>query len=106
MSRALIPSRVLLIGLIGGMTLLGRPANADQPSIDGIGRTDAYGVDTHAFVRRATEYVDKFLKGTNRGNLPVEQATQYRLLVNLKMAKTLGLTIAQSLLLRADGVIR
>jgi putative ABC transport system substrate-binding protein len=66
----------------------------------------AYGVDTQLLSRRAAEYVDTVLKGAKPGDLPIEQATQYRLVVNLKTAKALGLTISQSLLLRADEVIR
>jgi len=66
----------------------------------------AYGVDTRLVSRRAAEYVDKVLRGANPAELPIEQATQYRLVVNLKTAKALGLTIPQSLLLRADEVIR
>jgi putative ABC transport system substrate-binding protein len=66
----------------------------------------AYGVDTHSLYRRAAEYVDKILRGTNPGELPVEQATQYKLVINLNTAKTLGLTIPQSLLLRADEVMQ
>ncbi len=56
--------------------------------------------------RRAASQVDKLLRGAKASELPVEQATRYDLTINLKTAKALGLTIPQSLLLRADEVIQ
>lgn len=65
----------------------------------------AYDINTADLHRRAATYVDKILKGTNPSDLPVQQPTKLRLVLNLKTAETLGLTIPPSFLIRADEVI-
>ena len=66
----------------------------------------SYGSDLADSFRRVAVYVDKILKGAKPGELPVEQSDKYYLLVNLKTANALGLTIPQSILLRPDEVIQ
>jgi len=82
------------------------PAMYAQRGYVDVGGLMAYAVSLPDLFRRAATYVDKILKGAKPADLPVEQASKFELVVNLKTAKALGLTIPQSILTRADEIIQ
>jgi putative ABC transport system substrate-binding protein len=96
-------ARSQLVGLAAKHQL---PAIYQAREFVGIGGLMSYGDNVAYRFRRAAVYVDKIFKGATPADLPVEQATKFELILNLKTAKTLGLTIPQSLLVRADEVIQ
>ena len=82
------------------------PVMYHQSDFVEVGGLIFYGVNVSDLNRRAATYVDKILKGAKPGDLPIEQPTKFELVINLKTAKTLGLTIPPSLLGRADEMIQ
>jgi putative ABC transport system substrate-binding protein len=90
---------------LADLAALQRLPACGSPEFPAAGGLMAYGVNFPDMDRRAATFVDKILQGAKPSDLPVERSTRFMLIVNLKTANTLGLTLPQSLLLRADQVI-
>jgi putative ABC transport system substrate-binding protein len=117
--RAMVADRADAIFVMSSVTLsqdrkqiAERAAKYHLPAIYGsreqveVGGLMSYGGSTAGVARRVAGYIDKILKGTRTADLPVEEPTKFELVINLKTAKALGLTIPPSVLLRADEVIQ
>ena len=97
-----VANRSLIIGLAERYRL---PAVYQFRQFAVEGGLMSYGPDTADIFRRAAAYVDRILKGANPAELPVQQPTKYSLIINLKTAKALGLTVPPAMLDLADEVI-
>jgi putative ABC transport system substrate-binding protein len=94
------------IAIIESLARLRLPAVYDDRTWVEAGGLMSYGASWRDLIRRSAYYVDRIIKGAKSADLPVEQPTKFELVINMKTAKALGLTIPQSLLLRADEVIQ
>ena len=102
-SRPFFAERKRFVELAGKFQL---PSIYQQKEYVDEGGLMSYGTDTVDLYRHAAVYVDKILKGSKPADLPVEQPTKFELIINLKAAKQIGLTIPPNVLARADRVIK
>jgi len=102
-SPATYNDRALIVDFAARTRLPSIFANRESVEAGGL---MSYGSSNRENYRRAASFVDKILKGAKPADLPVEQPTKFELVINLKTAKTLGLTIPQSLRVRADEIIQ
>jgi len=99
---------VLSVGNVGAIVALaarGRVLSIGPEEVARAGGIMGYGVDVAAIFRHAAFFVDRILKGANPADLPIEQASKFQFILNLKAAKALGLDVPTATLLRADEVI-
>jgi putative tryptophan/tyrosine transport system substrate-binding protein len=102
-SRAVFAERKQIVELVGKHRM---PAIYYQKEFVDEGGLMSYGADYDDLYRRAAVYVDKILKGAKPADLPVQQATKFEFVINLKAAKQIGLTIPVEVLARANKVIK
>ena len=102
-NRPFFAERKRIVGLAGKYRL---PAIYSQKEYVDEGGLMSYGADYDDLFRRAAVYVDKILKGAKPADLPVQQATKFEFVIDLKAAKQIGLTIPVDLLARANKVIK
>ena len=102
-TNTVVTHRSRLAALAASERLL---STSEFPLMAQAGFLMTYGADLDDLGRRSITQIDKILKGARAGDLPIERPTKLQLIINLKTAKALGITIPQSLLLRADEVIQ